>query len=184
MRMAGKGNMPMLKAGIWKSENGFTLIELSMVLIIIGVISVFAVPRFKDLLWHGDIKAAVRKLSSVIRYTHNRTAISKMRHRLNYDLDANRYWVTLRDAEGKFVDDRSTLNKNMALPHKVMFKDVFTHREGEEIHGVAYTEFIPNGLVENTVIHLENDEEKVFTLMIKPLSGSVKVYDRYVKMTR
>ena len=176
--------MPILKAGIWKSEDGFTLIELSMVIIILGIVSVFAVPRFKDLLWHGDIKGAARQLSGVIRYTQNKAAMSKVRHRLNYDLDAHRYWVTMSDAHGAFVEDRSILLKSISLPHKVRFKDVFTSREGEEIHGVAYTEFIPNGLAEDTIIHLENDEEKFFTLMIKPLTGNVKVYDRYIKVTR
>ncbi len=174
----------MFKAGTWKNKEGFTLIELSMVLIIIGIISVFAVPRLTNLLWHGDVKSATRRLSSVIRYTHNCTAMSKTRHRLNYDLDADRYWVTFRDAEGAFVEDRSTLAKKMVLSNKVRFKDVYTPREGEVIHGIAYTEFIPNGLVEDTVIHLENDEDKVFTLMIKPLTGSVKVYDRYIRVTR
>lgn len=184
VRMAGKENMPTSRAGIWKSEKGFTLIELTTVLIIIGIISVFAVPGFKNLLWHGDIKGAVRRLSGAIRYAHNQAAITKSRHRLNYDLDANRYWVTFRDAEGEFVEDRSILARNMALPDKVRFKDISIPEEGEVIHGTAHTEFVPNGLVEDTVIHLENDEGRVFTLMIKPLTGNVKVYDRYIKVSR
>lgn len=178
-----KGNMPMLRVGIWKSKNGFTLIELSMVLVILGIISVFAIPRFKSLLWHGDIKGAARRLTGAIRYTHNKTAMSKIRHRLNYDLDADKYWVTLRDAEGKYIKDESTLAGTMSLPKKVSFKDILTPREGEEIHGTAYTEFVPSGLVESTIIHLENDKERVFTLIIKPLTGNVKVYDRYLKVT-
>ena len=176
--------MPMLKVGTWKSEDGFTLIELSMVLIIIGIISVFAVPRFKGLLWHGDVKAAARRLSATIRYTYNQTAMTRERHRLNYDLDARRYWITIREPDGEFVEEDSTLAKNTLLPDRVKFKDIVTPREGEVIHGTAYTGFTPNGLVESTVIHLENEDEKVYTLIIQPLTGRVKVYDRYIKVMR
>ena len=181
--MAEKENTLMLRAGTWKNDKAFTLIELSMVLIIVGIVSVFAVPRFKNLLWHGDIKGTVRRLSAAIKYAHNQTAMTKLRHRINYDLDGNKYWVTIRDVEGEYFEDTSTLTRNISLPDKVKFKDIYTQREGEVIHGVTHTEFIPNGLVEHTVIHLENDGEKVFTLIIKPLTGSVKVYDRYVKVT-
>lgn len=182
--MVGKGNMPMLKAGTWRSEDGFTLIELSTVIIIVGIISFFAIPRFTNLLWHGDLKATTRRISSAIGYTYNQAAMTRLRHRLNYDLDARRYWVTVRDTDGEFIEDSSLLTQNTTLPDKVRFKDVVTPREGEVIHGTAYTAFVPNGLVESTVIHLENEDQKVFTLVIKPLTGRVKVYDRYVKITR
>ncbi|MFH1625330.1 MAG: hypothetical protein ABID54_09285, partial [Pseudomonadota bacterium] len=125
-----------------------------------------------------------RRLSGAIRYTHNQSAITRLRHRLNYDLDTNRYWVTIKNTEGEFIEDMSALARSMSLPDKVKFKDISTRGEGEAIHGTVYTEFVPNGLVENTVIHVENDEGRVFTLMIKPLTGNVKVYDRYMKVTR
>jgi prepilin-type N-terminal cleavage/methylation domain-containing protein len=180
--MEGKENMRTLKTGIWNNERGFTFIELSMVLIIIGVVSVLAVPRLKNLMWHGDVKAAVRRLSGAIRYTHNQTAMTKSRHRIMYDLDNSRYWIVIRDENGNFVEDRSVITRKMTLPDKVRIKDVFTQREGEVIHGITYTEFVPNGLVEDTVIHIENDEGRVFTMIIKPLTGDLKVYDRYIKV--
>ena len=41
------------------SEHGFTLIELVMVIVILGILSAFALPRFADL--GGDARAAVRE---------------------------------------------------------------------------------------------------------------------------
>ena len=182
--MVEKGNMQMWRAGVWKNEQGFTLIELSMVLLIAGILSFVAVPRLKNILWHGDIKGAVRRVTGIIKYTHSQSAVTKIRHRLNYDLDNNRYWITIKNAEGEFIESNSILLKARKLPNKVVFRDIYTPREGEVRHGIAYTEFVPNGLVENTVIHLENDEERVFTLIIKPLTGNVKVYDSYIKVER
>src|SRR5690554_2094779 len=42
-----------------KSQKGFTLIELVMVIVILGILSAFALPRFAD--FGGDAEAATRQ---------------------------------------------------------------------------------------------------------------------------
>ena len=62
-------------AGIPKSNRGFTLIELVMVIVLVGVLAVFAAPRFADT---GDFDAVgyAHRLESLIRYAQ-KTAIAQ-----------------------------------------------------------------------------------------------------------
>jgi prepilin-type N-terminal cleavage/methylation domain-containing protein len=69
--------------GAGKSNQGFTLIELIMVIVLLGVLAVAVVPRFAD---KGDFDAVgyAHRLESVLRFAH-KTAIAQ-RHMVRVDI--------------------------------------------------------------------------------------------------
>jgi len=162
------------------TERGVTLIELSAVLLIVAVILAFFTPQFRDLTEY-QIKSSSRRLAGTIKYLFTEAAIRHTYYRLNYDLKNGEYWVTYLDEAKQFKDDLSIFSSRVRLPGSIHFEDIVTQSQGKVYEGETFTQFFPHGWVEETIIHLGDKRGRNYSLLIMPLSGKVRIYDRYVE---
>ncbi len=81
--------------------------------------------------------------------------------------------------------DESILSEQV-LPASVRFKDIQVSHINEPVtEGKVYIYFFPNGSVEPAVINLRNeDDTRVFSLKISPLTGVVDVQGDYRELER
>ena len=115
-----------------KNKNGFTIIELIMVMIIIGVLAAVAIPRFQDVVIESDIAVEQRVINTIYngletyareRYIENGvrswpenpfTALSK----LPPDYDADLYVLSLmKDRDWVFTGDGNNATYNNTIAH-------------------------------------------------------------------
>lgn len=164
------------------TETGLTLIELSAVLLILAVLLTFLTPKLRDLTEY-HIKSSSRRLASTIKYLFNEAAIRHTYYRLNYDLKRGEYWVTYLDEGKEFKEDPSVLSSRVRLPGGIHFEDIVTQHRGKVYDGEAFTQFFPNGWVEETIIHLGDKRGRHYSLLVMPLTGKVRIYDRYVEFS-
>ena len=164
------------------TETGLTLIELSAVLLILAVLLTFLTPKLRDLTEY-HIKSSSRRLASTIKYLFDEAAIRHTYYRLNYDLKRGEYWVTYLDEGKEFKEDPSVLSSRVRLPGSIHFEDIVTQHRGKVYGGEAFTQFFPNGWVEETIIHLEDKRGRHYSLLVMPLTGKVRIYDRYVEFS-
>ncbi|MFB0507166.1 MAG: prepilin-type N-terminal cleavage/methylation domain-containing protein [Thermodesulfobacteriota bacterium] len=161
-------------------ERGFTFIELSVVLLILAVLLAFVTPRFRELTEY-EIKTSSRRLAGTIKYLFNEAAMRHLHYRLNYDLKKGEYWVTYLGEGREFKEDPSILSSRVRLPTNIHFEDIVTQHRGKVYEGETFTQFFPIGWVEETIIHLEDRRERHYSLLVMPLTGKVRIYDRYVE---
>ena len=144
-----------------------------------SLVSLLVIPKLQSFLG-PDLSGTARHLIATIRHLRDQAEITKQIYRLNYDLDAGEYWAgAVRETEAS--EETSPAIKRIALPGRIRFQDVVTLHQGKVTGGKAFTQFYPVGRVEKTLIHLTLDRDQVLTLVINPLTGSVKVYDHYVE---
>ncbi|MBI4209401.1 MAG: prepilin-type N-terminal cleavage/methylation domain-containing protein [Deltaproteobacteria bacterium] len=163
-------------------ENGFTLIELSIVLLVIGLVLGIVVPRFQNFL-EVDLKSASRRLAGAIKYTYDRAIFTRNTLRLFMDLKENTYWtevcasVTTEACE--WVADSSVLGRKTKLPHGISFRDIFIN--GEEVDATAVgLHFYPSGFVIPSTIHLwDGKEDHTLSLIINSVTGKADIYKGY-----
>jgi len=152
-------------------------LELVIVLFVIALISAIAIPRLQPFLHHGDTSKAVRQIRGLVRYVAGLSLSTRVQYRVTYDFAEGTCRVGRRVGEDDYAEERDAMARGITLPPGVTFKDVMTPR-GTQKEGTAYTEFYPTGWVDNTMIHLQGDDE--ISIKLLPLTGEVKVYDGYV----
>jgi type II secretion system protein H len=81
----------------------------------------------------------------------------------------------------QFMMARSVTRKKMSLPTGVTFEDVKTQQTEEPItEGKAYTHFFPHGMIEQTIVHLQDSSKHHVSLVLNPIVGKTDMYERYI----
>ena len=158
-------------------ENGYTLIEISVVIVLIGVILLLAIPRVQDTLTGDRMRSAVRNLSGTARDLKASAVREQVDHYLHLDLDQRRVWNTRDD----MTAENRTLRRNQArsLPSGVRIADVAFADEGKKNQGEVIIRFFSQGYVQPAAIHL-TDDERTMTLIFQPFLSTFEVQDKYV----
>lgn len=162
-----------------RNNRGFTLIELAVVIIIIGLFVALALPKFKDL---GDVnlKSTARDISTTIRYLYSEAAFKKSIYKLVFDTENNEYWVEVLNGNEYEVSTDPFLRKKQ-LSSNVFIKDVTTQRTlgKPNSDNTEFILFLPTGFVEPAVIHLGNTNGSFYTVATNPYTGTTNIYDDY-----
>jgi general secretion pathway protein H len=190
-----------------KRNHGFSLIEVLVVIAIIALITGIALPTVSSY-FQVSLNSASRDLATVIKEAYNSAVLTGKVFRIAYDLKTNQYWVESgpRDAlldtkeskereerkkkfssmfsskpKATFELDATVTRKKLNLPRGVVYEDIVSQQSREPINeGTAYTHFFPNGLSEQTIIHLKDQSKHQASLTVTPLLGNTELYDRYV----
>lgn len=167
----------------WRDERGFTLIEISLVILIVGVVLTLVVPRLRDP-GRAELNSQAHRLQLVFKLLRSEAVLGGVAYRLNFDLDQQRYWVSPHDMGSdidldKFAVDIGSLARGTTLDGQVRLTDVSLPAQvGKVAQGQVFTVFYPDGTVEPTVIHLATEREAV-TLWVSLSSSRLKNQQGY-----
>lgn len=162
---------------------GFTLLEVVLVLLVIGLVLAVAFPRIRNI-GGGDVKLEARTLIGRIQGLYAEAAFTRRAHRLVLDVDKERYAAEVFDDDANaYVPVERTFMAPVQLPSGIDLKDVITARAGKRAEGQAEIRFDPMGQAEFAEIHLEDEDGETLTLQINPLTGRVAVKEGYVETT-
>jgi len=155
------------------------LIELTVILILIGIILVMTVPRVQTAIITDDLKATTRKMVGMIRGLRDEAVREQNVYFLHFDLESNRIWI---DSNGMTEEERArAAEKASPLPEGVHVMDIWLSSKGKQMSGQTSIRFSRKGYVQPSVIHLGADDGREFTLVLSPFLGRVVVHDRYIE---
>ena len=162
-----------------RKSKGYTLIELTLVIFLIGLTLALTAPKFASSFLSDNLKRTVRRLVGDVRSLRNDAVREHKVYRLHLDLASNRVWWDSAD----MTDERlgEARDQALELPPGVRIMDVWRRNAGKETSGEATIHFSTKGYIEPSAIHLEADDGRRITLILRPFLGRVKVVDKYVE---
>ena len=162
-----------------RENKGFTLIELTVVVVLIGIMLTLTVPRFQTAILTDDLKTTTRKMVGMIKGLRDEAIREQRVYFLHFDLESNRFWI---DSTGMTEEERArAAEKAQTLPESVQVLDIWSRSKGKKMTGQTAIRFSKKGYVQPSAIHLGADDGREFTLVLSPFLGRVEVYDRYIE---
>ena len=157
--------------------DGFTLLEIVMVLGLLGLILLFTVPRFGYLLNTDPALGASRWILNTVENL-KRSAVADQRiYILQIDVPANRLWVTGDpDAAVAFPPPASG---GIELSGQASLLDVAYPGKEPPKQQTARIRFFPQGYSDRAIIHLALDDHRRFSFQVEPFLSSAKLLETY-----
>jgi general secretion pathway protein H len=169
---------------MWKAgacnERGFTLVELAMVLLVLGIVGAVAMPRVSGMLDRQRMRHTINVVRGTVRYVQARAALTKRVYRLTFDVERQTMSACYVSVDACQPEPSREL-RVFTFPPAARLLDVIRPDGEKTVEGEAITHFHPTGLAEPSTLHLTNSIDERITLMITPLGGRIKVLPGYVE---
>ena len=170
--------MQISTTGNWRNDSGYTLIELIVVVLLVGLMMSLTIPRFQSAMLTDDLKSTTRQIVGIIQGLRDEAIRDRKDHTLHFDLESGEYWT-----ESDFMSQEERLlarEKARPLPEGIRVLDVWLHGEGKKMMDEASIRFSKRGYIHQSAIHLASEDGREFTLVLSPFLGKVKVLETYV----
>lgn len=155
------------------AKNGFTLIELIVVMVLLSVMTSFAVPSIRTALYSDQLKATARKLVGLVNETGQAARRAQQPYLLIFDRESKAFKI-----QSSAGQDDALNTAVVKVPDGVEIVD-FTSVHGGERTEALSLRFTKKGYIDKTLIHLRGDDGRAVTLVLSPFLALSRVYDSY-----
>lgn len=157
-------------------RQGFTLIELTVVVILIGVIFVVVFPHLTGLFSGRKLLGFCREMAGTLDYARSRAVIDGRIYTAHISRDRREYWITSEDETGDYYGraEERPEPKKRKIPDEISVKQLkLGKRIVERFEPVI--RFYPRGNSNGAEIILETDRGDKATIKVKPYTGRSEV---------
>ena len=168
--------MPISRVGN-TTEAGFTLVELAVVVVLVGLLLGLVLPRLPGV-GEDRLEATALRIAGMTRHIYNEAALTGLEHRIRIDLTQQKIEGLRVETDGEIVPLTGN-GRGSKLPVSVRFVDVERLGVGKTTSGQVDTRVLPIGWIDETVIRLSGDKEQILTLHLQPLTGVTEIHDGY-----
>ncbi len=144
-------------------NNGFSLIELLLVLVILALVSGLVVTSVSRSINNAKIRAASKDLVAAMRYTRGQSILSREEQRLLLNIETKSYIIPVK-------------NKTVELPKELEMK-VMTAESELDGESTGAIRFFPDGSSTGGRITLIQDERE-WVIAVAWLTGEINVLDQ------
>ena len=161
------------------SDQGFTLIELIVVMVLLAMMTVVALPKIRSSLFTNQLRATARRFIGLVAETGQEARSKMIEMQLRFDPDQHRF--TSRPAAEAATDFSKRDSAGMSVPESVQVVDVSSVHGGTQSRGAMVIRFSPRGYVDKTVIHFRDDEGEL-SIFLSPFLGVTRVFEGYISL--
>lgn len=169
--------MPTSTAGT-SSSRGFTLLELVIVLVVIGVCLGLVLPQTGAFLYRDDFRANVRGLAVTIGHARNKAILTQTIWAVIFDMDTQAYWAAPLKydilPDGTKVLTTGEAEERRVLGGDLTFDEITVWDKAPKDRDRIVVRAMPNGLMEPAVLILTKGAYDKRELRIKSFGGRLE----------
>ena len=168
------------------ARQGFTLIELVVVVLIMGLVMGLAATRLDFLVPKYRIRAAARDVASVLKQGKARAAAQGKDVYFEVDLGQGRYWLLApfpkpeEPGDQRPVESRPLVYEPVfvrQLPEGVQFIDVILGDKEKVTSGRARVRLSAFGASSHVILNLVNGDDVIIAVKMNGFTGLVSFHD-------
>jgi prepilin-type N-terminal cleavage/methylation domain-containing protein len=163
----------------FRRNNGFTLIELIVVISLISLMLFFAVPQFQVDILSDNTKKASRWIMLQVQTLKEKAVHDQKRYVLHLSLDSNKLWVT---SEMMSPEEIQTAEADgFKLSDDISLQDVEYPGQKKITVGRADIYFYKKGYSDKVIIHISTKDNEILSFLIEPFLSHVRLYNKYIE---
>ncbi len=155
--------------------------ELMVVMVLLSLLTAFAVPRIRTSLFTDQLKSTARKLIGLVNEIGLAARNEHQPYLLIYDRGARLFRVRA-EKKNKNTDNPQSSIRPVHMPPGVRVVDFTSVHGGRKDSGELRIWFSNRGYVDKTLIHLRDDSDRELTLSLSPFLGVSRIYDTYLTL--
>lgn len=165
-----------------KSRQGFTLLELVIVCVLITISLAFSLPSFRQALVVDQLAASSRQVIALIREVRLLAAQEQQPYLIHFDLDRKKIWFQPDIPGSEEGKEQISSQPGIEFPPSVRLQDIQTATTEKKQGGEVAIWINKQGYMEQTILHLADDRNNIISLVISPFLSTIKAHDTYVNL--
>lgn len=163
-----------------RDRSGFTLIELIVVIVLLGLMVAFAIPRMDGYLFSGGMDRVSRWIVLNVSELKSKAVRDQSDYRLHADTAANLFYISAEIMDEEMLE--AARKSGFKLPDSVSITDViFPFEPDTEADEMADgIRFYKKGYSDNAIIHIESAGGDRLSFIIEPFISKVTVRDGFI----
>ena len=179
-KISDTGSRGELKKVSGVPDQGFTLIELIVVMVLITMMTAFAIPKIRSSLFTDELRATARRFIGLVAETSQEARSKRTEVRLRFDRRQHQF--TTAPVADTTSHDTVMRYPKVPVPESIQVVDVTSVHGGKKDLGELEISFSSRGYVDKTVVHLRDDSGDELSVILSPFLGVTRVLEGYVSL--
>ena len=164
------------------NQQGFTLLELIIVCLLISISLAFSVPNLRQALVIDQLAANSRKIMALIKEVRILAVQKQQPYLIFFDLDRNKIWYQQDVPASKEEKKHGSPHPSIQFPSPVRIQDIQIGTAEKKTSGEVALWVNKQGYIEPTILHLADDQDNIISFVLSPFWGTIKAYDTYISL--
>jgi len=157
---------------VLSDEIGYTLLELIVVLVILGISLHFIMPSLKK---PDNMKAVARRVITMAG--HLRSMAVRTQEKQSLGFGPSGFTISIaKNTETDMLDDDERASQTIPLPEDVSLDVLYPNGDTRSSGSIV---FHPTGFTNPVAIHLTKDGYDYITLVVEPFLSKIRIYEEY-----
>lgn len=165
--------MPTLPTGISSKRQGFTLVELVVVIVILALIGMISVPLLFNRLG-TDERTSLRRIVGTVKELYNEATLTRDEHQLEFDLDRHTMKAYRMRTVAADQVEKEAFRREIALA-PLTLQQIDVEGQGSFRSGQVTVRIFPLGWMEQTRLYVRHADGNDMQLIFSPLTGTTRI---------